>query len=305
MISYSFRSRKIGAIALLLSSTWLGACSGANSSGGDGGKSGSGNGGSGGSISLGGTGGANVGGSGNGGSGAAGGCTQNIDIVFVMDVSTSMGPFLSKLADEMPVVDNAVKQLNLQSTPHYGLVVFVDDTLFANTGQPYTDVAILQQDFKSWASFTSSNAQVNGSGSNSTWPENSIDGLYRAASEFPWRPAGETLRMVIHTTDDTFWQGPTTQDGVQILHNYSETVSALQQGQVRDFSFAAMLGGPFETDDVSAGWFGPYQGSKSVPDSTGGGVFKLDDVMSGSISLSTSINQAVTQSLCQPYPPVT
>jgi hypothetical protein len=298
---------KKSTVSLFAISLVLAACSGANEGSSGGGGGGSSASGGGGGINVGGNGAVNVGGSGNGGSGAggAGGCTQNIDIVFAMDVSTSMGAFLSKLASEMPAVDAAVKQLNLQSVPHYGLVVFVDDTLFANSGQPYEDVKILQQDFQSWSSFTSSNGQVNGFGSNSTYPENSMDALYRAASEFPWRPSGETLRIVIHTTDDTFWEGPTTQDGMQILHNYSDTVSALQQAQVRSFSFASMMGGPWEGDDVSAGWFAPYQGKKSVPDATGGGVFKLDDVLSGGISLSASINQAVTQSICQPYPPVT
>jgi hypothetical protein len=68
------------------------------------------------------------------------------------------------------------------------------------------------------------------------------------------------------------------------------------------FSFASLLGGPFENQDVSVGWFGPYLGSPSIPDSTGGGVFKLDDVLAGGISLSTSINGAVESSLCKPYP---
>jgi hypothetical protein len=253
-----------------------------------------GSGGSGGSISVG------TGGTGTGGAGA---CTQNVDIVFTMDVSTSMGGFLSKLADEMPVVDAAVKALNLQSTPHYGLVVFVDDTLFVNSATPYQDVAKLQQDFESWASFTSLNTQVSGNGYNTTFPENSLDALYDAATKFPWRPAEQTLRIVIHTTDDTFWNGPTFQDGVSIAHGYTDTVQALQQAQVRVFAFAAHFGGPDEIDDVSSGWFGPYTGQKAIPEATGGGVFNIEDVMSGQISLSASINQAVKNTFCEPYPP--
>src|SRR5262249_8573868 len=158
----------------------------------------------------------------------------------------------------MPAVDTAVKGLNLTSTPHYGLVVFVDDTLAANNAKPYADVAALQADFQKWAAFTSSNTQVNGACCNSTWPENSLDALYDAATKFEWRPIDQTLRIVIHTTDDTFWNGPTTADGVQILHDYKSTVQALQQAQVRDFSFAALMGGELENLDVSMGWFGPY-----------------------------------------------
>jgi hypothetical protein len=292
----------VGALAV------LGACGSASESGGgSGAASGAGGGGGGG---AGGSGGLAFGGSGgginvDGGGGASGGsagCNQAIDIVFSMDVSTSMGAFLNKLATEMAAVDQAVKALNLNVEPHYGLVVFVDDTLFANSSQPYADVKTLETDFKSWASFTASNNQTSGGNQNTTWPENSLDSLYRAAKEFAWRPKESTLRLVIHTTDDTFVQGPTTHNGVQILNNYPGTVKALQDQQVRVFAFASKLGGPFETDDVSAGWFGAVAGSASIPDATGGGVFQLDDVMSGTVSLSSAIPAAVKDTQCKPYP---
>jgi len=298
-----------GVLALFFGFAVLGACSSANSDAGGagaaGGAGGAGTGGSaGGTSGSGGTGGLALGGSG-GAAGAAadaGGCNQAIDIVFVMDVSTSMGPFLSKLANEIQAVDTAVQALNLGVAPHYGLVVFVDDTTFANSAKPYVDVATLATDFKTWANFTSSNHQTSGGGTNTTWPENSLDALYRAATEFDWRPADGTLRIVIHTTDDRFWQGPTTQDGVQILHDYQSTSNALQSAQVRVFSFASKLGGPLENEDVSSGWFGPYQGMTSLPDATGGGVYELDGVLNGSISLSAAIPAAVKDTLCQPYP---
>ena len=260
---------------------------------GSGGSSSSGN--EGGSISVG----VGVG----GGSGGGASCTQNIDIVFVMDVSTSMGAFLNKLADEIPVVDAKVKEIAPQSVPHYGLVVFVDDVAVANAAAPYEDVFALQQEFSKWASFSANESQVSGIGSNTTYPENSLDALHDAATKFAWRPAAETLRIVIHTTDDTFWDGPTNQDGVAILHGYDETVDALQQEQVRVFPFANKMGGAWEAVDVSAGWFGPYLGDPAIPDATGGSVFELDHVLQGQVSLSASINQSVIDSFCQPYPP--
>jgi hypothetical protein len=241
--------------------------------------------------------------SGSGTTGAGGGCTQNVDIVFAMDVSTSMGSFLDKLAEEMPLVDDAVKQLALKNPPQYGLVVFVDDAELANGGMPYGSVAQLQQDFESWSSFTSSNSQVSGQGDNIGFPENSLDALFDAATGFPWRPPEETLRIVIHTTDDTFWNGPGMHDGVPIAHNYQQTLQSLQDATVRVFSFAAILGGPDEVDDVSAGWFKPYEGHPPIPQATGGNVFNIDDVLAGNISLSASISQSVVDTFCQPYPP--
>lgn len=285
-------------------------CSAASGAGGNGGAGGAATGGSGGSLSTGGSGGSASGGNGGslstggtGGAGGSAGCTQNVDIVFSMDVSTSMGPFLTALANDLAEVDGAVQALNLASTPHYGLVVFVDDTTFARGGAPYPMIDVLKSDFQGWAASTSTNRQTSGSGSNGTWPENSLDSLYRGAKEFQWRPAADTLRIVIHTTDDTFWNGPTFTDGVQVQHGYADTVQALQEEQVRVFAFAATLGGPFETDDVSEGWFAPYAGQPALPPATGGGVFDVKAVLGGQISLADSITSAVSGSFCQPYPP--
>lgn len=232
-------------------------------------------------------------------------CTQDVDIVFVMDVSTSMGPLLDALADEILVVDEALAALGLPNPPHYGLVVFVDDAAILGVGAPYPDVATLQQDFQSWSAFTSTDAQIGGGQANSTWPENSLDALYLAAAGFQWRPAGDaTLRMIIHTTDDTFWDGPTTANGESIAHGYDEVVGALQQRSIRTFSFAGQLGGSCACEDVTPGWSTPYQGKTPIPEATDGDVFDIDLVLAGQLSLSAAINDAVGQTMCQPYTPV-
>ncbi len=288
----------LGAAALLVGG--VAACGASSANDGPGGGA---SGGKGGSSASGGTGGGIVLDSGTGGGAGDGGvCEQSVDVVFVMDVSTSMGPFLSRLASEIEVVDTAVQGLGLPAPPRYGLAVFVDDVLMVNNGQPYTDAKALKADFEKWSGFTSSNKQVGSSISNTTFPENSLDALYAAAAQFAWRPLGSVQRLIIHTTDDTFWQGPGTKNSVNVLHNYGEVQQILQKNQIRVFSFAEKLGGSCECEDVTAGWFGPYVGSPSLPSSTGGGVFELNQVMSNQTSLSASINGAVDGSLCQPYP---
>jgi hypothetical protein len=232
------------------------------------------------------------------------GCDQDIDIVFVMDVSTSMGPFLSKLADEILVVDQAIADLMVPNPPHYGLVVFVDDAAILNGGAPYADVETLRADFMMWSTFTSTNYQVGGGNYNTTWPENSLDALYLAAAGFQWRPQGDqTLRMIIHTTDDTFWDGPTVQNGVMIQHGYEEVVDALQSREIRMFTFAAQIGGMCECEDVTPGWSTPYMGLPPIPDSTDGEAYDLDLVLANQLSLSEAINGAIEEHMCQPYPP--
>jgi hypothetical protein len=231
-------------------------------------------------------------------------CMNNLDIVFVIDVSTTMGEFIGLLSDEILAVDAAVQELDLPQAPHYGLAVFVDDAQLLNDGNPYDDALALQADFDSWAAFTSSNQQVGGGNSNVTFTENSIDGLWLAAEEFDWRPAATTDRLVIHVTDDTFWDGPTNQNGVAILHGYAETVEALQDNTVRVFSFADQIGGACECEDVTPGWSNPYMGMTAIPEATDGGVFDINQILSGMISLTASIDEAVENSHCDPYTPV-
>ena len=229
-------------------------------------------------------------------------CDEDVDIVFVMDVSTSMGPFLSTLADEILVVDQALAALELPNPPHYGLVVFVDDTALLGGGAPYADVATLQDDFRMWSTFTSTNQQVAGGNSNSTWPENSLDALHAAAAGFQWRQ--DAARLVIHTTDDTFWEGPSTQNGVAIQHDYAGTVDALQSREIRVFSFAAQIGGSCECEDVTPGWSAPYLGMPAIPEATDGDVFDIDLVLAGQVSLADAINGAIETSMCDPYDPI-
>jgi hypothetical protein len=230
-------------------------------------------------------------------------CIQDVDIVFVMDVSTTMGPFFDKLEAEIQAVDTALQAFDLPNPPHYGLVVFVDDFTLVNVGAPYTDVNTLRADFEEWNNFTATNSQTKGGGYNSTWTENSIDGLFAAAGGFQWRPIDTTLRMIIHTTDDTFWNGPTVGNGINILHNYSETVDLLQEKQIRMFTFADYIGGQLEDQDVSVGFFTDFQGQPPIPMQTGGAAYNIGEVLAGIISLSDAITTSVEESYCEEYPP--
>lgn len=232
-------------------------------------------------------------------------CKQQIDIVFVMDVSTSMITLLQKLEDEILTVDAKLKSLDVLPDIRYGLVVFVDDTQIINGGAPYADVQTLKQDFNKWWNFTQSNSQVNGGGQNGDWPENTLDALFTAAGAFQWRPMAQTLRMVIHCTDDTFGEKGAVQSGIPIQRTYDETVQALQDREIRVFAFADndMTGGPGNNQDVSMGFFTPYKGKTPIPEATDGGAFNINLVLANQLSLSVAINDSVEASLCQDYIP--
>lgn len=233
-------------------------------------------------------------------------CKQQIDIVFSMDVSTSMYEVLQKLEDEILTVDAKLKTFDVLPDVHYGLVVFVDDTAISNMGGPYPDVNALKQDFHTWWQFTQSNLQVNSDSYNYDFPENTIDALYSAAYLFAWRPMESTLRMVIHCTDDTFGDKGAVQSELVVQHSYDETIQGLQDRQIRVFTFSDndMTGGPGDNEDVSMGFFTPYMGKTPIPDATDGGAFNIGLVNKGQLSLSAAINESVEQSLCQEYIPL-
>lgn len=231
-------------------------------------------------------------------------CQTAIDIVFVLDVSTSMDSVLTLLAEEIEAVDAALATLELDTEPHYGLAVFVDDAGLMNDGAEYDQVATLQQEFADWAAWTAQGTQLAPAGFlNYTWPENSLDALFVAAETFAWRDAESTLRLVIHATDDTFWDGPTSQNGVQIEHGYDETVEALQAAQARVYAFTADIGGECECDDVSPGWSAPYLMQPSIPDATDGGRFDIQQIVGGGVSFTDAIALAVDESYCTAYEP--
>lgn len=231
-------------------------------------------------------------------------CEQNVDIVFVIDVSTTMAELIQILSDEILAVDAAVAELDLLGETHYGLAVFVDDALLVNEGAPYEDALALQADFDMWAAFTATNQQVGGGNGNFTFTENSLDALYFAAADFEWRPELTTTRIIIHVTDDTFWDGPTVGNGVNILHGYAETVDALQDQSIRVYSFADDIGGACECEDVTPGWSMPYMNMPAIPEATDGGVYAVNQILLGQISLSDAIDAAVEESFCSPYEPI-
>jgi hypothetical protein len=255
--------------------------------------------------------------------------------VFVLDVSMSMNLFMEKLINEILVVDQAIQALNTPNPPQYGLVVFVDDLECTNNCQPYPDAHATQQALRDWYAFVSTdwftgNAQLHNPDPNDrnySWPENSLDALFAAATGFPWRPIEDTVRMIIHSTDDQFWDGPaptgcaegwthyslgagTTQNECKTtgsVHTYMEVIDTLRQGGIWVNSFAAYTGGPptrqqgimgiyrGNSVDTSMGFFTPYNNQQTIPLSTGGNAWDIEGVNAGTFSLSEGINAAIVE----------
>ena len=227
-------------------------------------------------------------------------CNQDVDIVFVLDVSGSMIPPLSTLEREVALVDEALLTKNLPNPPHYGLVIFVDTPQTLNGGVPYADVAALEGELSSQIGITQMDParQLGGAISdNLTWPENALDGLWAAATEFQWREPGKTLRTIILITDASFWDLTAASSGHMSeinnsgffpthvsKHGYDDTIAQVRMQQIWVNTFAAKTGGPPDgmvsppshgdnrgtSVNVGVGYFEPYTGKPSIAESTGG-----------------------------------
>ncbi|HEY0136829.1 MAG TPA: vWA domain-containing protein, partial [Nannocystis sp.] len=146
---------------------------------------------------------------------------SQLDVVFVLDVSTTMTFMLDRIEKQIAQVDLETRAQGLDT--RYGLVVFVDDIKLGNAGKPYADLAALQAELATWRAFTAGNRQINSPDLNLDWPENTLDAVHAAATEFAWRPADTTLRMIVHATDDDFGEAPAIQSGQPVKHGYAAT----------------------------------------------------------------------------------
>ncbi|NMC70107.1 MAG: VWA domain-containing protein [Myxococcales bacterium] len=230
-------------------------------------------------------------------------CIQDIDIVFVLDVSTSMTPVLDALSRGIGEVWSAA--LGLAPDAQFGLVVFVDDVMVTNGGGPYAALADLQGEFGYWRDFCSSNDEPGGSGGfNDDCPENTLDAVWAAATSFPWRE--NALRMLILATDDTFVERPSRlgSAGIAVQHTYAEVLEELRARQVRVAAFAAHDSSNCAippVHDTEPGFFRDWGGLPPLSEGTGAEVFDIQEVRAGRLSMTEAINGVILDEYCTPF----
>jgi len=262
-------------------------------------------------------------------------CEEVVDLVFVLDTSSSMNFVLEKLESEIATVVDASNTLAAEA--HFGLVVFqdnhwIDDTGPLEDGLVHTAAAQLQTRFSYYRTTFTANNRNPGDGvggptmQNPICEENSLDALYAAATEFPWRE--NATRVIILATDDTFLErddnyGDRDGDGFTdkigfpsegdypALRTLDETITALRAERVRVFSFTRLQDpGMFAREcgtgrrllwsQINNGWTAPYDGQEPIPSRTDGDNFDLDLVRGGTLSLSETTNAVVLDSYCAP-----
>jgi hypothetical protein len=263
-------------------------------------------------------------------------CEDVVDVVFVLDVSSSMSFVLEELESDVARVVTAAEEL--APNPHFGFIGYADNHAFGlggslEGGRVHTEASTLQAAFREFLDTYTEHNRNPGDGpsgpttQNPICEENSLDALHAAATEFPWRE--NATRVIIVATDDTFIESPDNygdRDGdgdttstnypregdYPALHTMEETIAAAQDARARVFSFTRLsppglfdfvrCGTPRRLDwsQVPAGWSAPYNGAMPIPESTDGRYFDLVQVRDGSLSLADTIAEVVVESYCQP-----
>jgi hypothetical protein len=230
-------------------------------------------------------------------------CNDVIDVVFVLDVSTSMTPVLGALHAGIGDVWSAA--LGLSPDARFGLVVFVDDVMVTRGGEPYGSLVELQDEFQHWRDFCSSNDEPGGSGGyNTDCPENTLDAVWAAATAFPWRD--NAVRIIVLATDDTFVERPDAlgSDWIEVQHTYAEVRDEVLAREIRVAAFAAHDSSNCSippTHDAEPGLFSDWLGLPALPASTGAQVFDIQDVRSGALSMSEAISDVILNEYCTPF----
>jgi len=250
-------------------------------------------------------------------------CDEDIDVVLVIDTSTTMLFVLDALEDEF---ENVVTAANgLKEGAHFGAVFFQDNGILDTSGAESDGKVHLGHETLRSAFVTMrdeyTRGQVNpgdgpdGPNSNAMCEENSLDALHIAATQFPWRP--NAAHIVVVVTDDTFLEAPDNygdengngsigagERSYPAERTVPETVAALQAANVKVFSFTnttAACGATRrlqQTDAMTYGWSKPYGNNAPFPEQTGGANFALEAVARGDVHLDAAINDIVLAARC-------
>jgi hypothetical protein len=241
-----------------------------------------------------------------------GACRVPLDVVLVVDVSSSMTHEMSALAAGANDLWATAHSLSTDAT--ISLVVFVDDALavdgappFPVTGgcMPFGTPDDLALELMTWQMTCASGQDPVSHMQNHDCPENSLDAIMLAATTCPTRP--NATRVIIHVTDDTFEERPAVLSGqwgggVPVQFNYLETSVALTDGRWI-FGVFSDTGvgddcGAGHSPDVGRGFSGAFGAQPSLPDATGGQWWDLRQVRAGTLDMSATINAFLRSVYC-------
>jgi hypothetical protein len=212
-----------------------------------------------------------------------------------------MGFIVGRLADQVQALDQTIRKSGI--TPRYGLVLFVDDVIVAQQGSAFSSLDALERELDRWSRFAATNRQLTIDAPNLDWPENGLDALFHAATQFHWRQLQDTGRLIVFASDDTFGvPGDSLSSVVRVEHGYAEVMDTLVANDIHVASFTSKIGGRCECLDVTPGWLTPYRNMQSIPLGSGGAAFDIDDVAGEFLSFGQALGPLIEGTACDDRP---
>jgi hypothetical protein len=208
-----------------------------------------------------------------------------LDLVFVLDVSTSMDE-IATLRGAIEVLFDSVGAESL--AVRVGLTTFENDVIVHRRGA-FLDRATFFRELDSqlvsgsWIPDANLPRQL----LNLELEENLLDALHRSATEFDFRP--EACRALFAMTDDTFLEPPAVfSDGTRVLHSYPEVASVLTERDIALYSVHLGTKGRGLSSD--------HRGESSLVERTGGDWLELGEVRAS--SLEQMLGELLTRADC-------
>lgn len=233
-------------------------------------------------------------------------CAEPLDLVLVLDVSSSMTDDVAHLRDLAPSLFELARAASPEA--RLSLVVFVDDALAVDDCAPFADAASLAAALDQWRAFTATNLSPVSEIRNVDCVENSLDAIGTAITSCPWRSGGS--RVILHVTDDTFAERPAVLSGpfgpgVLVASTYPEVSDALARQDVTLLALTrsgmgADCGGPRISADVGRGFSSPYGTDPSLPERTGGEAWDLLAFRDGTFALPPALEAFLARTVCVP-----
>lgn len=225
-------------------------------------------------------------------------CEDALDVVFVLDVSTSMDDVLSKIRAGIADVWNTATSLSANA--QFSLVVFVDDAVAVNDCAPIASVSELQAQFDHWRDFCSSNESPASGENNDDCEENTLDAIELAITSCPWR--SPSTRVLVHVTDDTFVERPDRLSGaISVQSTYAQVASDLVYHEIRFATFANAGTATCGNYSGAPGFHTAYMSEPSLPTQTGGRAWDLDEVRGDRLNMGTAISELLMDEYCTVY----
>jgi hypothetical protein len=218
-------------------------------------------------------------------------CKKNVDLVFSIDVSTSMGFVLNALGDGIAEVWRKAEEMGFET--RFGLVVFVDDARIPKRGS-YDNLADLQNAFRYWYGSTLSNNQTNSTQLNFDFPENSLDAIGLALDKFEWRE-NVGKKIIIHATDDTFLEAPAIfSSGIRVMNTCAQILEKMKNQDVNIASFIDI-----SVPEKAVGFASNYGNKESLSKGVNARNYDIRGVASRTLSMASAISEFIVAASCE------